>query len=319
MSPKNDAGDPTVNLAAIETRLRLAGGGRECLLERGQPALRFGRAADNDLSLGDDFTSRHHATIGCHDGQFQLTDESRNGTLVVFDDGVTCRVHRDRLVLDRQGRLRLGHPTSVAITFVIEIRSTEGGSWLSPARRDANIIRREGDYWTVSYDGRVIRLRDSKGLQYLATLLCEPGREFHALDLVMPASGADTTRVEAGDLGPRLDAAARAAYRDRLHSLREQLAEAEGFHDLGLTTRLRVEIEAIGQQLANAVGLGGRDREAGSDAERARVAVTQRIKHTIEQIRRHDAALGHHLGAAVQTGRFCSYRPDGTVPISWSP
>src|SRR5262250_3836054 len=41
-----------------------------------------------------------------------------------------------------------------------------------------NVFRREGEYWTVRYDGSVARLRDAKGLGYLAQLLGNPGREY---------------------------------------------------------------------------------------------------------------------------------------------
>lgn len=47
-----------------------------------------------------------------------------------------------------------------------------------------NVFRREGDYWTVIFDGRTVRVRDLKGMRYLARLLAEPGREFHVLDLI---------------------------------------------------------------------------------------------------------------------------------------
>ena len=43
----------------------------------------------------------------------------------------------------------------------------------------------EGDYWSIAFDGRTSRLRDAKGLRYLARLLAHPGREIHALDLVI--------------------------------------------------------------------------------------------------------------------------------------
>ena len=43
----------------------------------------------------------------------------------------------------------------------------------------------QGEYWTLAYEARLIRLRDSKGLRQLALLLREPGREFHVLDLVV--------------------------------------------------------------------------------------------------------------------------------------
>jgi hypothetical protein len=42
---------------------------------------------------------------------------------------------------------------------------------------------REGEYWTIAYHGTVLRLRDGKGLRYLAELLGRPGDRVPALDL----------------------------------------------------------------------------------------------------------------------------------------
>src|SRR5829696_6555531 len=54
---------------------------------------------------------------------------------------------------------------------------------------DANVFRREGDYWSVVFEGRTVRVRDLKGMRYLAHLLAHPGREFHVLDLVAAEGG----------------------------------------------------------------------------------------------------------------------------------
>ncbi len=42
------------------------------------------------------------------------------------------------------------------------------------------ICRREGDYWTFDFDGRVARVRDSRGVRYVASLLRHPGAALHA-------------------------------------------------------------------------------------------------------------------------------------------
>jgi hypothetical protein len=36
------------------------------------------------------------------------------------------------------------------------------------------IFRKEGEYWTIGYGANVFRLKDSKGLAYLAYLLRNP-------------------------------------------------------------------------------------------------------------------------------------------------
>jgi hypothetical protein len=46
------------------------------------------------------------------------------------------------------------------------------------------VFRREGDYWTITYTGLTVRLRDVKGLSYLAHLLLHPGRLVHVTELI---------------------------------------------------------------------------------------------------------------------------------------
>ena len=48
---------------------------------------------------------------------------------------------------------------------------------------------REGDFWTIAYDGRLVRLKDAKGMQYLAQLLRHPGRRFHVCELAAAVGG----------------------------------------------------------------------------------------------------------------------------------
>ena len=116
----------------------------------------------------------------------------------------------------------------------------------------------------------------------MAQLLRDPGREFHALDLV-GASGFGVVDARRGDGVAALDATAKAAYRRRLDELRHDLEEAERLGDAGRSARARAEREALTEELAAAVGLGGRDRLAAATAERARCAVTQGIRLALKR------------------------------------
>jgi tetratricopeptide (TPR) repeat protein len=198
------------------------------------------------------------------------------------------------------------------------------------AEAERNLFRQEGEYWTVVFDGSVVRLRDAKGLRYLARLLAHPGREFHAVDLEAAegqaaplgsrASGGEpelAVRLDLGDAGVLLDATAKAAYRSRLVELRAELEEAEGFHDPARATKARQEMDFLVGELARAVGLGGRDRRAASHAERARLNVTRAIRAAMANLARANPALGRHLSWTVRTGRYCSYTPDPRAPIAW--
>jgi hypothetical protein len=48
---------------------------------------------------------------------------------------------------------------------------------------DRQIIRREGEYWTIEFDGALFRLRDARGLHHLAYLLSHPHENVSCLVL----------------------------------------------------------------------------------------------------------------------------------------
>lgn len=165
-------------------------------------------------------------------------------------------------------------------------------------------LLRDGDAWVVRAD-TTFRLRDSRGLQILARLVAEPGREFHVTDLGAPAGAGGA----AGDAGEMLDPQAIAAYKRRLDDLREAEAEALANDDPARATRAREEIEALAHELARGVGLGDRGRRASSSAERARVNVRQRLLDAISRIEAHSPGLARHLRQTLRTGAFCRYDP----------
>jgi hypothetical protein len=188
------------------------------------------------------------------------------------------------------------------------------------ARRDPaapeRVFRREGDFWSIAFDHRTARLRDLKGLHYLARLLADPGKEFHVLDLVSlwrPGSSA----VLGGDAGELLDAPAKQAYRRRLSEIEEDLEEARTLGNSERAAQAEAEREFLVRELARAVGLGGRDRRAASVSERARASVTKAVREAMARIREHNAPLGEHLERAIRTGTYCAYLPDTRVSENW--
>ena len=195
----------------------------------------------------------------------------------------------------------------------------------------ASAFYRRGDIWTIGRPGREIQLRDAKGLAHIARLLAAPHVEFHALDLVggvtaergqrrrrSPSARASRcARAARATPGPALDNQAKAAYRARVGELQEEIDEAESFNDPERAARAREELEFVARELAGAVGLHGRDRKTGSDAERARVNVTRAIRTALKRVSEHDAALGRRLGAAIRTGTFCVYEPAPGEAPAW--
>ena len=64
---------------------------------------------------------------------------------------------------------------------------------------------------------------------------------------------------------------------------------------------------------SSATGLGGRSRKLKDQGERARKAVTARIRESIQRIAEAHPAAGEHFAAAVRTGSFCCYEPNTAV------
>ena len=194
-----------------------------------------------------------------------------------------------------------------------------------------SVFIRQGDYWTIRYQGQAANLKATRGLDCLRYLLRHPGREIHVSELVatlteVPAPALLGAWREAGgltlttglqDAGPILDSQAKADYKRRIDDLRKDMEEAERFNDSYRAAESRRELDAIAQQLAAAVGLGGRDRRVSSEADRARSAATKRIKESINRIAEVIPSLGWHLAARIKTGYFCSYNPHPDRPVAW--
>jgi hypothetical protein len=180
-------------------------------------------------------------------------------------------------------------------------------------------LRHEDDFWLVGFADAHTRVPDSLGLRYLDLLIRQPGRDLAALDLVRLTAAAGPAAAAAAEDGLHdasgtgadevLDQQARAAYRQRLTALDEELAEAEEWHDTERASRLRAEKDFLVRELAAATGLGGRPRRLGAESERARLNVTRAIRSAIAKIRDRAPAAAAHLDRSVQTGTRCSYSP----------
>jgi tetratricopeptide (TPR) repeat protein len=223
-------------------------------------------------------------------------------------DAATALGDRDRLAAARELYAEIGAPERLV------------APGLGAPAPSGNVLRRDGDVWTLEFAGQRATLRASKGLRDLAVLLAAPGRAVPALDLATarPANDtpADTGDLhEPGDLGELVDARARRAYRDRLRELETEAADADAAGDPQRSARVAAERDALVAELGAAYGLAGRPRRAGSTVERARTTVTARIRDSIKRIEAAHPALGRHLSAAVRTGTLCSYEPEH--PVTW--
>lgn len=177
------------------------------------------------------------------------------------------------------------------------------GADVSSPQSAAPQLVRIGDMWQASYRGQSAYLGDMKGLHDLAALLKHPGVDLSSMELAgvrMSPDGADAT----------LDRTALVAYRQRLAELDEEITVAQERYDLAAQERVTDEREQLLVELRRATRPDGQPRPLGATtAERARKAVTARIRDAIGRISEALPELGTHLDRTVRTGITCRYDP----------
>jgi AAA ATPase domain len=161
-------------------------------------------------------------------------------------------------------------------------------------------LSRHGSQWLVVMGARRVEVPDLVGMAYLRELISRPGVDVPAVELC----GA---RVLDGMHHELLDRSSLDLYRRRVAELDADIDDAESSYDLGRAERLRLEREALREQLSDALALGGRSRRFVDSAERARTAVHKAVKRAIDAVAERDRQLGEVLRHRVSTGVLCRY------------
>ena len=212
---------------------------------------------------------------------------------------------------------RLGAPWW--LRRVVTPHATERSTAAAPPSQPVHTVEFRllpgGTVWSIGAPETAQLLPDMRGLHYLHTLVQRPGAELSALDLTALVAGHRAV-IEAAP-GPTLDRQALAAYRQRLRDIDEELDEAQSWHDTVRIEQIETEREALLREIAGATGLGGRARNNGGSAERARVAVRKAIATAIERIDSEDPTTARLLRASVRTGGLCRYEPNPDAPVVW--
>jgi hypothetical protein len=191
--------------------------------------------------------------------------------------------------------------------------------WLADARRDlsatlepaatptgADSMHRQGDLWHITFNNQHATVPHTKGLADIARLLAAPGTEIHVLDLIGSAD-------RSGSSGTLSDRQALDAYRRRLAEIDTETDEAHLDHDDTRIARLESERQALLDEIRQVSDIWGRPRQlAGYPAERARKAVTARIRDAIRKLEPLLPELATYLDRTIVTGTYCRYRDNNT-------
>ena len=174
-----------------------------------------------------------------------------------------------------------------------------------PEADTASLIR-QGGVWTISWRHESGTLRHLKGVADIATLVSRRDQEVSALELAggPAASGVGTD--------PMTDRQSLDAYRRRLDDLDAEIDAADRDADIGRSELLDAERQQLLAELRRVTGLGGRIRSSSNDpAERARKAVSGRIRDAVGRLADITPDLAAHLDRSIHTGLRCSYSPSG--------
>jgi hypothetical protein len=93
------------------------------------------------------------------------------------------------------------------------------------------------------------------------------------------------------------------------------LRDAKGLHYLA--ELLRHAGEKVSVAVLAAEPRTSAEPSATGQLERARSAVTKRIRDALQKIEKNHPVLGRHLSARVKTGYECIYTPDPDRPVVW--
>lgn len=141
------------------------------------------------------------------------------------------------------------------------------------------------------------------------------------LDLVDRVEGVDVDagvdRRKLGDAGEVLDARTRTTYRRRIEELRGEADDALAAGQLEKAEAVQAELDQLVAQLAQAFGLGGRERRAASAAERARLNVTRAVRAAIANLVEAMPEAAGVLDRRVRTGLYCAYEPAEGDELRW--
>ena len=169
-------------------------------------------------------------------------------------------------------------------------------------------LRISGERVMLTYAGKICDLSKTKGLIDIITLLEKPHQDIHCMELMQVKDD--------GNKGISvIDDTSKKAYQKRIAELQDELQEAESLSDSPQYEKLNEEYDQLVDHLSKSLGLKGDSRKVGSTPEKARAAVTLRIRDSIKKISTQNEALGRHLSNSIKTGLLCSYRPE--VNIQW--
>ena len=254
----------------------------------------------------------------------------------------TALPHLFALLMDKDRRIR--QEAAKAISMIEPRADVIATNWIAGAGEanhacKINRFPKEGPIWEIAFDGKTIRLADSRGLQYINHLISHPNEEVHVIELaaiarkptairavgkgeIQPDEPSDGPRTSGGygasaiDHGePMLDPQAISEIKEARKDLLKRIAKAEKNHDEAMAEKLQNELHSLNMH-ATKMFYGGKVKNLGNHAHKIRKSVSKCIRAILDKIEQEHPTLSNHFTGSISTGMCCSYKPQPS--IVWS-
>jgi len=187
-----------------------------------------------------------------------------------------------------------------------------------------NEFTKEGEYWSITFAGKNIKLKDCKGLQYIFHLISNPNKAIPSIMLCQIVQRGDFISSNPSTLRYKddnihdikaiiyddiLDIKAINSYKKRLSEIEVEIDEACRNNDIEKVSQLEKEKKQIKEELSQSLDKRGRSRKFTNEEERARQAISKAINRSLDKIKENHKELSKHLSNSLRLGRYNSYSP----------
>lgn len=264
-----------------------------------------------DPEVWTDFTAIV-AAIHYHRSQFDRMEEYWKKYLAIFQKNINQgREPTEEMAVAWQREVTPYRYSSRLEPFWDHRLGKTSAAAKAPALRLETIkgsLIRIGDHWQLEYLGIPAHIGNCKGMNDIVRLLERPETPLHCTNLM---------GIQLDNRGiPLADGQAVREIRERVASLEEDIEAAREIGDVQRAQDLDREYGALLEHLSRTLGLSHRPRKSGSTLEKARTALTWRIRFAIKKIHTVHPQLAKHLSRSIGTGSFYCYRPE--TPHEWT-
>jgi len=233
---------------------------------------------------------------------------------IVGEDSIDDIIPRIRQDLLQNGYPQLNQPgQNIFLTSNVEESGEDAPDFT---------FRLEGEYWDIGFDGTNIRLKDSKGLQYINALLKNPHKPIRSDRLTAPQVTDESKRQEdysnqvSEKVPPRYDSTNKTytEMTNKILELEQILLELTPGSDKYFLAEEHIEMER--KKRSRDFNRAGQERPHDS-GEKARQAVYTAITTAKKRIKKDLPDLFAHLQRYLNTGFECVYDPPPSELKSW--